>query len=324
MSVIRELFTYIRNVSSIEVNTSQGSWIADALLSPKYAPLLSLVSIQLYSWDITHYTVRAIAHACPNLQCLATQYLSEECLLTLSEHHLPHTELCISWMPITSAEVAAQCAHALSRIQKIRSPEDLPVDPDTSEITDTDMYIHPVPHLTALRALEVVGEIDHILLPVLAQHCRSLERVILGRRSTATVEQMAELIHSSSDSLTVLELNYPSNIHGDTLITALAPYCSQLHELSISVCRHAQSAVTDTSLLALSQHCICLKSLNICTCTQVTEAAVVQLLQCCTQLQKLLIPLNCLSVDTVLGIAVSCWHCYSTAYYSVLVRTKLP
>ena len=108
-------------------------------------------------------------------------------LIALSERGLPLEEFSIPSIPIPSAEIAAQCAHALSRIRELSTY-------DTVENLNVT-----IPYLTGLSGLHLNNSKDHLLVPYMVpvelvqKHCAGLEVLLIGIFSSITPQQLCEL-----------------------------------------------------------------------------------------------------------------------------------
>ena len=82
-----------------------------------------LEELSLHCRQLTDQSVIALAQHCSRLKKLELNGcdLTAASLIALSERGLPLEDLDIPSIPIPSAEIAAQCAHALSRIRELRT-----------------------------------------------------------------------------------------------------------------------------------------------------------------------------------------------------------
>ena len=122
-----------------------------------------LEELSLDCQEITDQSVIALAQHCSRLKKLQLYWrgLTATSLMALSERGLPLEELDIVEIPILSAEIAAQCAHTLSRIRQLCSDDTV------------DNLLHTFQYMTGLRKLYLGGSEDHLLVPhlLLPGHC---------------------------------------------------------------------------------------------------------------------------------------------------------
>ena len=222
-SIMLKLFSRLKNMRTLSATGNIDDWIEDALNSTDRT---ALEKITFNDFPTSHTTVAAIVKHCPNLLSLEVFRFADtnEALLTLSEHKLPKELLGVSHsLSDLSVEQADRCAHALSRIRSLC----------TSKASwPADILLGLAPYLTGLKGLWLKSSIDHKLLPLLAQHSLSLERVRICTHSSVTVELLAVLIVSNRDSLTSLRINSDLSIAKTMLLTELMPYCPHLKGLT--------------------------------------------------------------------------------------------
>ena len=164
-----------------------------------------------------------------------------------------------------------------------------------------------IPYLTELKEVVVVSRIDHVLLPLLSQHCLKLNFISVLENSTATITQVLQLAQNCRNIHTIELVN--DGINTDELIIGLAERCPNLRSLYVE----ATANITDSSILALSDHCLQLRELML-QCTNLsltTEDAILQLICRCKYLHILKLPLSCLSEETVLTLPVTASRDYS-------------
>ena len=229
--------------------------------------------------------VTAIAHHCPKLKTLklwkGTYTVSS--IIELSEQALPLEWLNLPYIPtIPDADTARRCGPALSRIR----------NSFTSEITkhnNIDTAIHCTPYLTGIQYLTLDSSDDPGLLPLLAQHCHSIECIHLDSYDLSLPDVLA--LCQANASLEYIQ----SRVHlpplTDDMLLALVQSCPRLENIAFTC------AITDIGLLALSEHCPQLLEFRITESAQVTETAVLQLLQRCRKLKQLYVPKLSLSAE---------------------------
>ena len=108
---------HIRTLEIIKQNYNT-STEADADLTAFAEKCPQLEELSLDCQQLTDQSVIALAQHCSRLKKLNLYHFNYTAtsLIALSECGLPLEELHIPWIPILSAEIAVQCAHALSRI----------------------------------------------------------------------------------------------------------------------------------------------------------------------------------------------------------------
>ena len=290
-------------VSNISGNTTV---ICDQGIIALSRSCRSLQILLIGSISVTDHVVLAIHENCLNLKFLGldrTSFITYAALITLSKHCLPLVGLDIPWIPIPSAEVAAQCAHALSRIQRLQP----------TPATCTDIPSLYIGYLTSLRELylskDLTNENTIEVLRAVAIHCRLVETVDICARTDGIVEQLVALV-SSNRRLTWLSLRQSTALT-DAALIELARHCSRLtffqmqHSPLVTdagflaftmnipniVVIHLWDCpqLSNASVLALSEHCCQLECFTLQHCHQLTEAGLVPLVQSCRHLSTLLI-----------------------------------
>ena len=276
----------------------------------------SLQTLAIMSFCLTDTAIIAIAEHCTNLKRLElyeTNLLTYTALITLSKHCLPHEVLSIPWIPIPSVEVAAQCAHALSRIQRLK--------PTPSMCTDVpSLYIGYLTSLETLDLSESLGESSIVdILTAVTLHCPQIHTVAVSCSTDVIVEHLIVLARSNS-SLTSVNLRqataltdaslielagYSTRLTGirikdshlvtDTGITALVGILSKLSSINLNNCPR----LSDVCVLALSEHCTLLESFILQQCDQLTEEAIVPLALSCRHLFNIMISPNNMSEVTM-------------------------
>ena len=224
--------------------------------------------------QLTDQSVIALAQHCSRLKKLKLSWckLTVASLIALSERGLPLQELDIPRIPIPSAEIAAQCVHALSRIRDLY----------TIGYVSAENIHYALQYMTGLRQLCLYSAEDHLLVPHLlqGQFCAGLESLIIMPLSNITPQQLCELVAGCSNLLKLLIRKYTCN--SDTVLVELARSCPHLQEITMS----SSSEVTEECVLALAVHCRQLREIHI-PFTIVNEETVRQLTQHCRRLTKL-------------------------------------
>ena len=223
---------------------------------------------------LTDTSVLALAQHCPNLQSVilfGANKLTPSSLIALSERRLPRKSLDIPWIPIDSAEVAAQCAHALSRIRIPPAP--------TKSVQFCLPYMSPLKDFTLERSMEVC-QAEAVLADV-AAHCRQLHTVSVCGSTEAILQQLI-ILASTNPCLTSVTL-YKATTLTDLALTEIVRHCPRLINISIS---HSPS-LTDTGLIALSELCLQLRCVSLHSCTQIMYTSLNIFLQNCFNLDSL-------------------------------------
>ena len=326
--LMEELFARLHNLRELRVSWISITWILRALqtlhIGTNKNVLIENIKFypSLYRRDHDKWNryITYIAEYCPRLQCLSAGYdLTEDTLLSLSTRCPLLEEFDTEYIPVIStAQVAARCALALSCIHTVRLP-DYFLDDDDNDITPN--YAMTIPYLTGLRFVHAWGPKDDMFLSLMSQHCLKLEKVEICERSTATAEQLQQLAQNCRHLHTVLLHTYNEDFNSDAAIIGLAQRCPTLRSLVFKF--NMTSALTDASILALSEHCPELQELDIIDLyytdsnrksrkPDITEAAVLQLIKHCIKLRRLKISDRILSEDTVLALPITFEKAYGS------------
>ena len=228
-----------------------------------------LEELSLYCRHLTDQSVIALAQHCSTLKKLQFRdyNLTAASLIALSERGLPLEELNItSWIPpIPSAEIAALCAHALSRIRQLSS----------STYNDFKNYLqYSIKYMTGLRRLFLGNSKDHLLVSQLllqGVHCVSLENLSISKSSSITPPQFGEIV-ARCCNLRTIQIFKPTCLHLQQLILifscsevteegvlALAARCRQLREIVLNDIKLCEETVRQ-----LAEHCPRLTKLIVC------------------------------------------------------------
>ena len=298
-NLMEVLFSRLVNLRELTVHCLPDGWIKGALKRLYEESNNNVLIEKIYMFvegSESESSVVEIARYCPRLQSLWVWFkIDEDSLLALSKHCPLLKKLFIQCIPrLSTVEIAALCAPALSCIQDITTPY-LLADNDTSQ------YARTIPYLTSVKCVYANGRRDHILLPLISQYCVHLEEVTIGKRSSATLTQLLQLVQNYP-SLHTISLCNPF-FYTDEIVIGLAQRCTNLHSFSLAIEVVVNTTnITDASLLALSEHCPKLQKLQLQYCTQITETAILLLVQQCKHLNFLAIPDTVLSEDTVFGV----------------------
>ena len=298
--LMEELFSFLHNLREVRITFILADWILN-ILRGLYNRLENNVLIEkviINTFDSNEGSVAELAKYCPRLTSLSTGFpIGEDSLLALSRYCPLLKELKVRGIPrISTEETAALCASALSCIHWIATSSIRPLN-----AIDTARYAMTVPYLTGVQALALNGTIDHILLPLISQYCLKLESISISGSSSATPEQLLQLAQNCRHLHTVDLTN--RDFCTDEIVTGLAQHCPNLQSLLLQsfIC---YSDVTDVSLLALSEHCPQLRELDFHQFYLLTEATILQLIHSCKHIHVLMLPINCISEDTVLSLPV--------------------
>ena len=204
----------------------------------------------------------ALAQHCSRLKKLKlNQYkLTSASLIALSERGLPLEELEIPSIPIPSAEIAAQCAHALSQTR------DLGIYNDDGTI---EQHYYTIQYMDRLRKLWLCSSEDHLFMPKLLpqnDRCVSIELLHIHHSSSITSKQLNNLISKCFYLQKVIILRSEVTEEG---VLALAVHCRQLREIHLPWC-----TVTEETVRQLAQHCRRLTKLKICMYVREGEVTV--------------------------------------------------
>ena len=249
---------------------------ADADLTTFAEKCPQLEELSLYCQQLTDQSVIALAQHCSRLKKLKFRFckLTVTSLIALSERGLPLEELDIPGIPIRSAEIAAQCAHALSRVRLFT----------TSRYGSlVCCFSYMVKFLTGLRILHLWDTADHLLVPhlllLLQGQCSNLDNLYIHPNSSITPQQLMELVLCCS-KLHRLSIYQPTCI-SDAVVVQLARSCPHLQRVVLDI-----GNATEEGVLALAAHCRQLQVISISHIT-VTEETVRQLTQHCRHLIEL-------------------------------------
>ena len=248
---------------------------ADADLTAFAEKCPQLEELSLSCKQLTDQSVIALTQHCCRLKKLKLYQckLTVISLIALSKRGLPLEEFYIPSIPISSAEIAAQCAHALSRIHSL------------SFSNRIIFYFQAIQYMTGLRALNLWGSEDHLLVPHLllllqGQCCAGLESLYIYSGSSITSQQLSELVARCSNLHTLYIVN--SACTSDAVLLELARSCPHLQKVTL----YSIGEVTEEGVLALAVRCRQLREIHIPKIT-VTEETVRQLAQHCRCLTDL-------------------------------------
>ena len=247
---------------------------ADADLTAFAEKCPQLEELSLTCHQLTDQSVTALAQHCSGLKKLKLNgcKLTTKSLIALSERGLPLEELDIPKIPVLSAEIAAQCAKALSRIRILRS---------ILHLNNMEELLYAIQYMTGLRELVLsISEDDLLVFLLLLRHCcAGLVSITIGIFSGITPEQLSELLRECRQ-LRTLHIRHHSCISTAVLVE-LAGNFPHLQEITLH-----SSGVTEEGVLTLAAHCRQLREIDLGR-TKVTEDTVRQLAQHCRHLTKL-------------------------------------
>ena len=257
---LRSLVVWVDFISSAE---------ADADLTAFAEKCPQLEELSLDCRQLTDQSVIALAQHCSRLQKLKLRWckLTVASLIALSERGLPLEELDIPSIPVPSVVIAAQCAHALSRIRELN--------------TGRTHSTFAIQYMTGLRELELDSSEDHLLvLHLLQLRCTGLEKVSIDSSSSITPQQLCELV-TKCPQLCAVDIN-KGNFTADAVLLELARSCPHLQEVTLC----GSSEVTEEGVLTLAAHCRQLRKIDFYRMI-FTEETVRQLVKYCRRLTKL-------------------------------------
>ena len=250
--------------------------IADLTAFAEKCPQLEELSLDCE--QLTDQSVIALSQHCSRLKKLELlwSHITATSLIALSERGLPLEELSVPMIPIPSAEIAAQCAHALSRICKLNTYR-FGVNIDT--------LLYALQYMTGLRELDLNSSEDHLFVPHLllllqGQCCTDLESLTIGSDSSINSQQLSELV-ALCPQLHTLEISKPT-CTSNALLVELARSCPHLQKVAV----YSSSEVTEEGVLTLATHCRQLREIDIPNIA-CTEETVRQLAQSCRHLIQL-------------------------------------
>ena len=289
VEVMEQLSACTRNIKQLTISYSDNcmDWLTVDVLSR-----WKLKEIYIYGSTITTSFVLLLVQTCTELTSikldsdniddsavvimletllLKSNNITWTALLALSERGLPLKVLQIPYIPnIPTVDIARRCSHALSCIRYLSTNNLHRNNQDTSML---------IPYMTGLTAVLLNCNCP-TCIPLLAQHCHKLTRVMLFS-SHSTVPDVLALCRANP-LLQKLMCYVPCGFT-DTTLLELIHACPHLHKLDLSY----ETNISDIGILALSKHCPQLQELSISKCRKVTEVAVLQLLQRCRKLTRL-------------------------------------
>ena len=276
-ALLQTIANYFPHLRSLTVSVSYPSSAeADADLTAFAEKCPQLLEVCLYCQPFTDQSVIALAQHCSRLKKLKLECMyTAASLIALSERGLPLEELDIPMIPIPSAEIAAQCAHALSRIRGIFK---------MSQSSTSTKLRYAIQYMTGLRELELNSSEDHLLVPHLLlllqeQCCVGLEGLTICYNSSITAQQFSELV-AMCPQLHTLRISKPTCCT-HTVLVELARSCPHLQVVELDSWK-----VTEEGVLTLAVHCRQLRVISISNIT-VTEETARQLAQHCRHLINL-------------------------------------
>ena len=228
--ILQIVASHFPRLHSLTVSVSYPSSAeADADLTAFAEKCPQLEELSLTSQQLTDQSVIALAQHCSRLKKLKLYHckLTAASLIALSECGLPLEKLDISSIPISSAEIAAQCAHVLSRIRGLFKMSH----------SDTTTYLrYVIQYMTGLCELNLGNSDDHLLVPHLllllqGQCCAGLETLTIWYGSSITPQQVGELV-AVCPHLHTLQISKPT-CNSNTVLVELARSCPHLQKVSL-------------------------------------------------------------------------------------------
>ena len=276
---VQSITTNCPHLRSLEIHLSYSSSSeADADLSAFSEKCPQLEELSLTCPQLTDQSVIALAQHCSRLKKLQLEgcKLTEFSLIALSERGLPLEELDVfPRILISSAEIAVQCAHALSRIRELST---------NNEADIIDQLLYPIPYMTGLCELKLDSSEDHLLVPHLllllqGQCCACLESLTIGLNCSIFLSQLSELATKCPQLRTIC--THKPTYFADAVLVELARSCPYLQKVTLYT-----SGLTEEGVMALAVHCRQLQDLYIPN-TTLTKKTVRQLVQHCRRLTLL-------------------------------------
>ena len=249
---------------------------ADADLTAFAEKCPQLEELSLTCHQLTDQSVIALAQHCSRLKKLHLHWcaFTVDSLIALSERGLTLEELDIPPILIPSAEIAAQCAQALSRIRKHH----------TYSFEGTLRNLHyKLQYMTGLRELDLNNSEDHLLVPHLllqGQCCAGLESLSIGSNSSITPQQLCNILKGCMQLRTILI--HHCSCTSDAVLVELARSCPHLQKVTLW-----SSGVTEEGVMALAAHCRQLQELDLPKIT-LSKESVRQLAQHCRHLTSVI------------------------------------
>ena len=264
LQIIAANYPHLHSLAiKLKYNTSAE---ADADLTAFAEKCPQLEELSLTCQQLTDKSVIALAQHCSRLKKFKLDYskITTNSLIALSERGLPLEELYVPWIRIPSVEIAAQCAHALSRIREV-----------SSESYYGTLH-YAIQYMTGLRKLSLDCSYDD-MLPILQVHCADLEFIKIWTSSTITPQHLSEIAKRCSKLRTYCTIN--PYCTSDAVLVEMAHNCSHLQEFILD----CSPKVTEKGVQALAAHCKQLRKIDIRE-TKITEDTVRQLAQYCRHL----------------------------------------
>ena len=193
--------------------------------------------------SVSDETVTVIATHCPLLQSFSIYYdsiLTYISLLALSKHCKYLKTLWIPYIPIPNKDLAIQCSHALSCINRIYN----------NNITNIS---YSIPYMTSLKILHITNSITTTEIntdfEAVALYCRQLEYISIYATTIDILELLIILIKNNT-YLTSITL-HNATVLTDTILIQIIQYCLNLNKLTLY---HATS-ITDLSIINIPKYC---------------------------------------------------------------------
>ena len=272
---LRSLDIYLSYYSSAEADAGQTAFA-------EKCPQLEELSLNCPQF--TDQSMIALAQHCSRLKKLklCSCKFTASSLIALSERGLPLEELDVFPMiPIPSAEIAAQCVYAFSRIRELKS---------NCFYNPRNGFLHAIQYMTGLRCIELDSSYDHLLVPHLllllqGQCCAGLESLTISLISSITPEQLG-IILTGCYELHALQIRKPT-CTSDAVLGKLTYSCLHLQKVTLD----SSGKLTEEGVLGLAAHCRQLQEIDLGR-TTVTEETVRQLAQHCRRLTRLSVNVN--------------------------------
>ena len=280
-SIVLSIANNCPHIRSLEINLNYSpSAKADSDLTALAEKCPQLEELSLTCRLLTDQSVIALAQHCSRLKKLKLDgcKLTANSLMALSERGLPLEELVIPSISISSAEIAAQCAYALSRIREL----------------SINCFSKPklslfcgISFMTGIHELRLDSPEDHLLLPHLllqGQCYADLVSLVIESMSSICSQQLTKLVSRCPR----LEIFYSIHVNymSEELLVELTRSCPHLQNVTLN-CRY----VTEKSVMTIVTHCRQLRVLKLSSII-ITEETLNQIIMHCRHLTKLNVSVN--------------------------------
>lgn len=219
------------------LNTLMLTTCSDISYSIRCSGIIALVqsypniqTLTLYKVNVSDDAITAIATHCTRLKSLSINdayTFTYKSLIALSKYSTKLEKLSIPWIPIPNAEIAAQCAHALSCIQRI---------------TATTNIQYCLPYMKSLTTIYLTNCCTDITLIEIAQYCPTITLISIKNSALLNNTGLVTL----SEHCRNLNRFYAENCSQITDRSLNILFQNNVHIEDISLINHAQ--LTDTTI----------------------------------------------------------------------------